>query len=380
MCSICAQVCHEGHDISYSRYSRFFCDCGANPRRGVVCKSLKPRPPQPRSRRASVSSKTAAPIENQYTVELPPAVLDSLKTALKEKNLAQNLYKLYETVLSYYKQRKASHMEHDLDTDDLFSTQKKIESKNSFEYKRHVKGGSFDVRFKFNDRDSNTLRTALANNYIARSGLSINSQGKIAIAEGDCVTIADPSRLLEEGTSVLDKHHCKVYSRTVMGFEVVGVSFNKQCECYLAVAGIKQCRVLTFNNNYQVVNQLELNLSLDSLDSSNFIIQAQWVPGSQVHLGKPLGICLLINLAVITQQFVKIYDLSKDNICPVQALNILDDKIQSTTFIYSLNPDSDEVHIAVLTLKGNLYTKKLFDTSEEQGPVVLTDPIKGMVV
>jgi Putative zinc finger in N-recognin (UBR box) len=30
VCATCAQVCHEGHDISYSRFSRFFCDCGAS--------------------------------------------------------------------------------------------------------------------------------------------------------------------------------------------------------------------------------------------------------------------------------------------------------------------------------------------------------------
>ena len=29
MCSVCARVCHAGHDIVYSRKSRFFCDCGA---------------------------------------------------------------------------------------------------------------------------------------------------------------------------------------------------------------------------------------------------------------------------------------------------------------------------------------------------------------
>ena len=29
-CSVCAQICHEGHDIVYSRYSSFFCDCGSD--------------------------------------------------------------------------------------------------------------------------------------------------------------------------------------------------------------------------------------------------------------------------------------------------------------------------------------------------------------
>ena len=28
-CSLCAQVCHKGHDVTYSRKSSFFCDCGA---------------------------------------------------------------------------------------------------------------------------------------------------------------------------------------------------------------------------------------------------------------------------------------------------------------------------------------------------------------
>lgn len=29
VCAVCALVCHAGHDLSYSRHSRFFCDCGA---------------------------------------------------------------------------------------------------------------------------------------------------------------------------------------------------------------------------------------------------------------------------------------------------------------------------------------------------------------
>lgn len=44
-CSLCALVCHEGHDVSYSRYSSFFCDCGAedggdNDPSRVSCKCL----------------------------------------------------------------------------------------------------------------------------------------------------------------------------------------------------------------------------------------------------------------------------------------------------------------------------------------------------
>ena len=29
VCTICAKVCHKGHELSYSKYGSFFCDCGA---------------------------------------------------------------------------------------------------------------------------------------------------------------------------------------------------------------------------------------------------------------------------------------------------------------------------------------------------------------
>lgn len=49
-CTLCALVCHRGHDVSYSRYSSFFCDCGAedgastaaSERNRVSCKCLSP--------------------------------------------------------------------------------------------------------------------------------------------------------------------------------------------------------------------------------------------------------------------------------------------------------------------------------------------------
>lgn len=29
VCTVCARVCHRGHDVTYSKYGAFFCDCGA---------------------------------------------------------------------------------------------------------------------------------------------------------------------------------------------------------------------------------------------------------------------------------------------------------------------------------------------------------------
>jgi hypothetical protein len=46
-CTLCALVCHKGHDVSYSRCSSFFCDCGAEHNSAteesrVFCKCLTP--------------------------------------------------------------------------------------------------------------------------------------------------------------------------------------------------------------------------------------------------------------------------------------------------------------------------------------------------
>jgi hypothetical protein len=41
MCTVCAKVCHKGHDVSYAKYGSFFCDCGA--KEDGSCKALTKR-------------------------------------------------------------------------------------------------------------------------------------------------------------------------------------------------------------------------------------------------------------------------------------------------------------------------------------------------
>lgn len=41
VCTVCAKVCHRGHDVTYSKHGSFFCDCGANEEGS--CKALVKR-------------------------------------------------------------------------------------------------------------------------------------------------------------------------------------------------------------------------------------------------------------------------------------------------------------------------------------------------
>lgn len=44
VCSVCARVCHRGHELTYSKYGNFFCDCGA--KEDGSCQALVKRSPQ----------------------------------------------------------------------------------------------------------------------------------------------------------------------------------------------------------------------------------------------------------------------------------------------------------------------------------------------
>jgi len=169
-----------------------------------VCKALKPRKPQPRTAESSsVIIYRFRETETPSPVDIPHHLLESLRNELKDDQLARHLLALYETVISFVK-RTVVTTQNEATTEELFSTEKKQIVKENFGNFRQFKTGLFDVRFKFSDSDSNILRTALANHYIICSVLSVNSQRKLAVAEGATITIADPTGLLEESNLHLD--------------------------------------------------------------------------------------------------------------------------------------------------------------------------------
>ena len=43
VCTVCAKVCHKGHELSYSKCGSFFCDCGA--KEDGSCQALVRRGP-----------------------------------------------------------------------------------------------------------------------------------------------------------------------------------------------------------------------------------------------------------------------------------------------------------------------------------------------
>jgi len=105
-----------------------------------------------------------------------------------------------------------------------------------------------------------------------------------------------------------------------------------------------------------------------------FVLGTRWLPGSQVQL------------AVVTNRFVKIYDLSKDAICPLHNFSLLEDTVRDVTFLKDFEGE-EEVNIngadvgergvttmLVMSASGLLYTQELYEGGDG-GPCILTGTV-----
>lgn len=80
---------------------------------------------------------------------------------------------------------------------------------------------------------------------------------------------------------------------------------------------MQDCHIVTFSSNGSVADHLVLH---PQLEGGNFIIKAIWLPGSQTEL------------ALVTADFIKIYDLSKDAISPKYFFLVPAGKVRDCTF------------------------------------------------
>ena len=106
------------------------------------------------------------------------------------------------------------------------------------------------------------------------------------------------------------------------------------CEQY------EECQVLTVNSQDEITDRLAIELALQGA----YIRQIAWLPGSQVQL------------MVVTNKFVKIYDLSQDNISPMHYFTLLEDSIIDAVLVPILR---GRLVLFVLSQHGMLYRQQI---------------------
>ncbi|CAN6173744.1 unnamed protein product [Urochloa humidicola] len=380
-CSVCAKVCHRGHRVVYSRSSRFFCDCGAGGVRGSSCQCLKPRkftgssivPPaaassfhpilayhedveQVADSGSDYEDDTSTDADSSMKLSVPNEFSNELPLFLKNLDIEVRVLEICKKLLPTILSRRESNLSKDrkvlLGGDVLVSHSSEI-----FQLKKVFKSGSLDLKIKADYPNSRELKSHLANGSLAKLLLSISTRGKLAVGEGDKVAIFDVGQIIGQPTAspiTADKTNVKPLSRNIVRFEIVHLVFNPLVDHYLAVAGYEDCQVLTLNSRGEVTDRLAIELALQGA----YIRRVEWVPGSQVQL------------MVVTNLFVKIYDLSQDNISPMHYFTVADGIIVDATLVPSsmgklvllVLSDGGLLYRLNVTLEGDVGAKILAET------------------
>lgn len=96
--------------------------------------------------------------------------------------------------------------------------------------------------------------------------------------------------------------------------------FNPAYPNYLAVAGSQKLDILTISKQGKVLQKLSVDLLLEVLSNDLTLLNVKWLPGSQT------------SIAVATREFVKIFNLSEDNMSPTHNIMIMNGYISDFTF------------------------------------------------
>ncbi|KAG6720767.1 hypothetical protein I3842_03G077400 [Carya illinoinensis] len=366
-CSVCAKVCHRGHRVVYSRSSRFFCDCGAGGVRGSNCQCLKPRkftgssvtPVQGSSNFQSFLPFTEdgdqlpdsdsdfdedvnTDVDNSLGLSIPRELQDRIPLLLEELDIEGRVLDLCSSSLPSIISRRDSNLSKDkkinLGDEKVLSYGIDI-----LQLKKAYKSGSLDLKIKADYSNAKELKSHLVSGSLVKSLLSVSIRGRLAVGEGDKVAIFDAGQLIGQATIApitADKTIVKPLSKNAVRFEIVHLAFNSVIENYLAVAGYEDCQVLTLNPRGEVTDRLAIELALQGA----YIRRVDWVPGSQVQL------------MVVTNKFIKIYDLSQDSISPLHYFTLHDDIIVDATLYLASH---GKMFLIVLSECGSLFRLEL---------------------
>ncbi|KAK7374677.1 hypothetical protein VNO80_08114 [Phaseolus coccineus] len=366
-CSVCAKVCHRGHRVVYSRSSRFFCDCGAGGVRGSNCQCLKPRKftgdssapvrgsntfqsflPFPEDgdqlpdSDSDFEEEISSDADNSLRLCIPKELQEGIPMLLEELDIESQVLNLCSSLLPFIRSRRDSHHSRDKK---ISTGEDKVISHGTdlLQLKKAYKSGSFDLKIKVDYSNAKEIKSHLASGSLVKSLLSVSVRGRLAIGEGDKVAIYDVGQLIGQATIApvtADKTNVKPLSKNIVRFEIVQLAFNPVVENYLLVAGYEDCQVLTLNPRGEVIDRLAIELALQGA----YIRRVDWVPYSQVQL------------MVVTNRFVKIYDLSLDNISPMHYFTLQEDMIVDAV----LCPASQgRMFLLVLSENGNIFRLEL---------------------
>ncbi|XP_047102506.1 protein purity of essence [Schistocerca piceifrons] len=406
VCSVCARVCHKGHDVTYAKYGNFFCDCGAQEDNSCIALSKRsrlasedahtqnmPSADQPLSS-TPMQQRNVSPVHVESGTEgtanaeaakqshhTSKIIANHREEILRELNDNRVMSCLMDLLIGFVPAMQCACRtskvvgSYKRARDSLFTlhlTPKKFELTEMLMVPTlgSQEGAFENVRMTYSGEQGQTIRQLLSAQMIRRVAMCCMSSphGKrhhLAVShEKGKITVLQLSALLKQPEASKRKLTLTRLSSAPVPFTVLSITGNPCNEDFLAVCGLKDCHVLTFSSSGTVVDHLVLH---PQLETGNFIIRAIWLPGSQTKL------------ALVTADFVKIYDLSKDALSPQYFFLIPAGKVRDCTFVSSQylerNPDGCD-HMLLMCSNGHIYDQVMNEESSAlNGPFYVTNTL-----
>ncbi|CAD6222096.1 GSCOCG00011717001-RA-CDS, partial [Cotesia congregata] len=404
VCTVCARVCHKGHDVTYAKYGNFFCDCGSKD--DGSCQALTKRSPQCSEHQAGNTStynnsngnesntptanrlrkRATSPIscdekidrnekDKKKQLKLIKQLENSKEWVLSElwsSGLIISLVELTKTLLPVVNiscQKNSSvgcHTRAQIALRQLHTLEKKFEHTDQLMLSTlgSQEGAFENVRMNYSGDQGQTIRQLLSAHMIRRVAMCCLSSlhGKrqhLAVShEKGKITVLQLSTLLKQADSSKRKLTLTRLASAPIPFTVLTITSNPWNEDFLAVCGLKDCHVLTFNSSGIVSDHLVLH---PQREPGNFIIKAIWLPGSQTQL------------SLVTADFVKIYDLSKDALSPQYYFLVPIGKIRDCTFVHT---EDGVFYLLLMSSAGYIYSQAMTEeSSAKHGPFYVTNTL-----
>ncbi len=330
---MCAQVCHKGHDVGYSRKSSFYCDCGApgeSDCQRVPCKCLSAVSDDilatfvdGASQEKELNSLNPNIKYYQFWKEasemlstiIPDIFHSSLErfAAAVNPSIFQRLFEMFNENFEALKEREKMGIDN-LDTsnvlregfiiddkcnDILLTRNQRLVPLTSLEDElfsciRTFKAASICTRISNETSTDRLKKSVLTKNGIERKIVVADRRGRLIIYEPTAlvfcagVCLANARNNPTSRKTHLSRSDLCVLGSSQIKCNVVGLCLHPEDDTRLAAWGVSDAFVYFISESGdKVETAIELELSLDVYDAeTDYIIKIEWLLGSSVSSTK----------------------------------------------------------------------------------------------
>lgn len=362
-CTLCALTCHKGHDVSYSRCSSFFCDCGAESNSSgeqnrVSCKCLSPFTKE-RTRDfftddwlsyESVDTAPTAKIQGKMVktedYESPATIcivraafekvglmsLNKLTAAAPKTTWHNDLFQVLRSQFQNWQQ--STSFESQLARFDNESSgangsmpvtrSSPLALSRTLRVRRssilsihHLSevplvpvrsAAGFEAKLSSDASANSHLWSKLESDEIVRSVMVADSRGRLILAEpctlvfASAVPAVNTRYVANPLDGQLTRQQMCVLGLGLLKFNVIGMRLCGDNERHLVVWGLSEACVVILKPDWTGIEDtinLVFNLGQRNGDDGNHLVKCEWIPGSES------------NVVVGCSRFVRIYDVTR---------------------------------------------------------------------